>query len=285
MNQFSTTMATADVRIHVDDFKKLINPLTDYLDQESIKTAIHSLEQFYKDEAFDSEDITNDWIPNDFENCDGIDIFVNALNYTERINNALNKKLLFDWFCHWLLPNTSKPSQKPMHPIANTTRGPLPQLKSPKCPIEQIGHQFAKKMEIYITEFSQLHTDKLEKITRREKVIGISEWFVKICKEEKVKFSTRSSNAFTYVTNKQYSVDELCDDFEEDDIENILIFELFMSELPKYKHLRSKLFDLLLLIILKKDYLRFNLGLYFTDVVVYIHANHTTFPQQQINFT
>eukprot|EP01083_Nonionella_stella_P291007 990280_1 len=82
------------------------------------------LNQFYPD-------ITNDWIPDDFKNCDGIDKLMASFHCTP-VTPPLHctppnaKQILFNSLCHWLLPNIPQPNQSPHTPhIHNATVGQL----------------------------------------------------------------------------------------------------------------------------------------------------------------
>eukprot|EP01084_Bolivina_argentea_P303177 523368_1 len=93
---------------------KLISLLKKYYGRNEVTTAINILLKFYEDEAFDDEDIINDWIQDDFDNCHGIHKFVTGLNYRTEVDNPTNKQILFQWFCHWLLQNVPKPKFQPI---------------------------------------------------------------------------------------------------------------------------------------------------------------------------
>eukprot|EP01084_Bolivina_argentea_P314967 545595_1 len=92
-------------------FEKLTPHLQKYYGLQPVKKAMSTLEEFYENEAFDNEDIINDWILDDFDNCHGIHIFVKALNYSTQVNNPTNKQILFQWFCHWLSKNVPEPKK------------------------------------------------------------------------------------------------------------------------------------------------------------------------------
>ncbi len=61
-------------------------------------------------EAFDDDDFKNDWIPNDFKNCDGIDIIFMNLFECNNINKLEDckeeKRFIFDYICACCYDNT-----------------------------------------------------------------------------------------------------------------------------------------------------------------------------------
>ena len=80
----------------------------------AIEEAIEALQSFYLDDDFDEEDFAEDWTSDDIDNCQGIDVFIQALNHSSFFDNEHNKRILFNWCCHWLFPETaSQPQQAP----------------------------------------------------------------------------------------------------------------------------------------------------------------------------
>ena len=128
-------MATP-IQIKIADLKiKVKPPLSAIYGVEPIEEAINELITFYNDEQFDDEDVTEDW--DEFENNDGIEVFVKALNYDTLINNEDNQMILFNWFRYWLFPNTTqRPDIKP----------PWPQqpCSNHDDPIQQIANKLQK---------------------------------------------------------------------------------------------------------------------------------------------
>eukprot|EP01084_Bolivina_argentea_P303174 523364_1 len=124
---------------------KLISLLKKYYGRNEVTTAINILLKFYEDEAFDDEDIINDWIQDDFDNCHGIHKFVTGLNYRTEVDNPTNKQILFQWFCHWLSKNVPEPKDQPAYPIVQTTSSEeyLFDLSS----IAKVQYDFAEKLK------------------------------------------------------------------------------------------------------------------------------------------
>eukprot|EP01083_Nonionella_stella_P043307 116831_1 len=196
-------------------FKTTVHPLKQFYAEGDVSRAIHSLIQFYKDEAFDNEDITNDWVPGDFENCDGIDQFMDSLNYTQRINSPQNKQVLFNWFCHWLLPNVPQPSFQPEHAITNTASGPLRQLDPDhSATINTIAYEFSLQLSINLGVFQNCHP------------LRIADTFVQFCKDE----------GYT-------KIEDFVSDL--DDIDGSFIMEAIMKEYPEYERVKEEIFDIL----------------------------------------
>ena len=154
--------------ISTSDLTKVSSYLADYYQQEQIQIAIEALKQWYVDERFDDDDFTNDWIPSDFENCDGIDIFINNLSDLEEVNNNQNKRVLFDWFCYLLLPNINKPTEEPTKDL------PLDQVEFHNTLMEQIGIQLA--------ELLRFRCDGVDDKRAEE----IKNFFVKLCNDRQV---------------------------------------------------------------------------------------------------
>ena len=87
---------------------KLLPRLAKIYGNNESKIAINKLECWYIDQLFDDDDFTNDWIPNDYNNCDGIHIFIKELTHLNKklkpllFDNNKNKKILYSWICYWL---------------------------------------------------------------------------------------------------------------------------------------------------------------------------------------
>eukprot|EP01084_Bolivina_argentea_P263919 446883_1 len=113
----------ANSKLTLDHLNKLIKPCSKYYSERETKDAIEGLKNWYEEEAFDDDDLTNDWIPNDYENCHGIHIFVNKfpLDTCKKIATETNKKILFNWFCYWLSIYINKPTKEPISTIITTS--------------------------------------------------------------------------------------------------------------------------------------------------------------------
>ena len=109
----------------INDLDKVIRPCSKYYGSIETIKSIKYLKQWYKDQQFDDDDFENDWIPNDYDNCDGIDIFMNKLNYPDPVSNDTNKRILFEWFCHWLLPSEPEPKKEPQRPPSSSNERTL----------------------------------------------------------------------------------------------------------------------------------------------------------------
>ena len=190
-----------------------------------VKQAINALKQWYIDQQFDDDDFTNDWIPNDFQNCDGIDIFTNNLNHSKKIVTKENKSVLFNWFCHWLLPNISQPLQNP------TTTTIL---------IDNVAIALKQKLPIYIPEFKQ----------GSEEIDEIVDDFESICNAEDVKYliSLQSylcetcESSILQIT-KYTKEKDLKNDFES--INDSFILDEIIDHYPKFESYRPKIFKIL----------------------------------------
>ena len=88
---------------------------------DTTQIAIDKLKCWYTDQLFDDDDFTNDWIPNDYHNCNGIHILVKELSKLnqefkllfENDNDNRNKRILYAWICYWLhSQNINKPKVK-----------------------------------------------------------------------------------------------------------------------------------------------------------------------------
>eukprot|EP01083_Nonionella_stella_P168862 571343_1 len=198
------------------DFNRTVKPLKQFYGDRDVQGGIDSLIQFYMDEAFDNEDITNDWVPDDFQNCDGIDHdqFVDSLNYGSPVNSLQNKQVLFNWFCHWLLPNVPQPLSQPQHAIANTSPGPLNQLGRNSG--AAIAEEFSLQLSIDIDEFHE----------RPELTSRIADTFVQFCKDE----------GYT-------KIEDFVSDL--DDIDGSFIMDAIMKEYPEYERVKEEIFDIL----------------------------------------
>ena len=106
-----TVHSAANV-LSISDLDKLVSHCARYYGETECQTAMNHLKQWYIDQEFDDIDFADDWVPNDFDNCDGIDIFMEKLNVGPGINNEHNKRVVFDWFCYWLFPNIDEPKIK-----------------------------------------------------------------------------------------------------------------------------------------------------------------------------
>eukprot|EP01084_Bolivina_argentea_P009920 18521_1 len=195
----------------------LIVDLQDFYGEEETKAAMNELIQFYKTECFDNEDITNDWIANDFQNSHGIDIFIEKLNYPNKVNNPTNKEILFEWFCHWLW-GTTKPNQDPIHPIANKpTPGIEPfTVDRSKDPIQTVAKKFEFQLKI-----------KINSLKRQPQIAkSMAESFMTICK------------------NDDYTeLDELDSDLES--IEDSFIIVELIRQYSKYTNRKDIIFNML----------------------------------------
>eukprot|EP01084_Bolivina_argentea_P054487 99921_1 len=193
--------------VSLKDFDGLIKPLSKYYDEQQTQQAIKSLKQWYQQEAFDNDDIKNDWIPNDFKNCHGIEILVDKLSHlknkqlSKKVNSPQNKRILFQWICYWLLKNkpiiVTKPEQSPF----NTHIG-------------KIAIQLQPKLR------SLLQTAESDQIV---------EYFEKICREE----------AYTEVQDLQGDFV----DFE--NIDNSYILQEIIEKFDKYASKKKEIFQLI----------------------------------------
>eukprot|EP01084_Bolivina_argentea_P263800 446632_1 len=191
------------------DLKRLITYLKEYYGEKEANTAMDELIEYYDKEAFDDEDITNDWIPNDCKNSHGIDKFVESLNCPILLNHIDNKNNLFNWFCHWLLHDVPQPIHPPVHATANNNN-------ISKYPIERVAYEFTKQLKIQIDEF-KLNPQTANKIAKS---------FITICKEED----------YTKLL-------ELNNDFE--NIEDSFIVDKIMNKYPQYRDNKYKIFYML----------------------------------------
>ena len=111
--------------LKIQDLDKVIK-CSKYYGRNETEWAINETKQWYIEQEFDDDDFTNDWIPNDYNNCDGIQIFMQkilTLYYSKNmvalwnapmpINSESNKQILFNWFCYWLYPGLSPPDKEP----------------------------------------------------------------------------------------------------------------------------------------------------------------------------
>eukprot|EP01083_Nonionella_stella_P160457 524597_1 len=195
------------------DFNRTVKPLKQFYGDRDVQGAIDSLIQFYKDEAFDNEDIshiTNDWVPGDFENCDGIDQFVDSLNYGSPVNSLQNKQVLFNWFCHWLLPNVAQPSSQPQRPIAH----PDP---PPNDNINTIANEFSLQLSIKIGTFQN----------RPELTSKIAGTFVQFCTDE-----------------RYLQIEDFVSDLE-GEIDGSFIMDGIIKKYPEYEHIKEEMFGVL----------------------------------------
>eukprot|EP01083_Nonionella_stella_P016356 45701_1 len=210
------------------DFNKIINPLKQFYAEEDVRRSILSLIQFYTEEAFDNEDITNDWIPGDFNNCDGIDIFMESLNYEPPINSEQNKQILFDWFCHCLLPNIPQPSTHPQHatmlPNNNTTPRKLAH------PERDLINVIANECELQLC----INFDQFQCVPSRASQIANT--FVRFCEDE------------GYI-----QIADLVADLE--DIDCSFIIDTIKQEYPQYEPILEDIFDILhdIVVMMKYD--------------------------------
>ena len=133
-----------------------LTPASKYYSQTQVEQAIHALKQWYIDQQFDDDDFNNDWIPNDYENCDGIHIFTKHLNFSHQENNDANKRILFNWICYWLLPNLNEPAKEPisLKPFQYSETNSSNDTESeeikqaPSKEVEQIAHQLVQLIKI-----------------------------------------------------------------------------------------------------------------------------------------
>ena len=90
-------------------------PLSKWYGNELADNVINTLKSFYIDQNFDDDGFNEDW--DEFEDCDGIDKVVEELGYSELTDNEQNKRILFNWFRHWLFPDiATQPTEHPPHP-------------------------------------------------------------------------------------------------------------------------------------------------------------------------
>ena len=110
-------MATSS-KLKITDLNTKVKPsLSIFYGIGPSEEAINKLVTWYTDQHFDDESFADDWIPNDFDDCDGIDRLVKALNHQTLLNKD-TQVILFNWVCHWLSPhNTQEPNVKPSYPI------------------------------------------------------------------------------------------------------------------------------------------------------------------------
>ena len=97
------------VQLRIQALDDIVTHCSKYYGLSATSKAVQNLKQWYLDQEFDDVDFTDDWIPGDFDNCDGIDVFVKELNHPSLLHNQQNKRTLFDWICYWLLPFISEP--------------------------------------------------------------------------------------------------------------------------------------------------------------------------------
>ena len=155
--------------LSLNDLDKIEPYLVNYYEKETAEAAIKALKKWYIDQQFDNDDFMNDWIPNDFENCDGIDIFMNKLSSSPQINNIQNKHVIFQWFCYWLYPNINKPTTAPTKPLRQTTFGPC------NTEIKQIALQLTELLRLRLKgKISDIEAQK------------IGQFFVSLCHEQQV---------------------------------------------------------------------------------------------------
>ena len=81
----------------------MIDPCSKYYGASVTAQAVNYLKQWYIDQEFDDDDFINDWIPNDFENRDGIHVFTNKLSrllsndsMDISLNSERNKRIIFN---------------------------------------------------------------------------------------------------------------------------------------------------------------------------------------------
>eukprot|EP01084_Bolivina_argentea_P009921 18525_1 len=150
--------------------KNVIVVLKNFYDEEEIKTAMNELIHFYKTECFDNEDITNDWIADDFQNSHGIHVFVQKLNYPNKVNNPTNREILFEWFCHWLWG-----TQKPNHPpIQNPIENDKFTVDRSQDPVEAVAKKFEFQLKIEINALRK----------QPQIAMGMAQSFITICKND-----------------------------------------------------------------------------------------------------
>eukprot|EP01084_Bolivina_argentea_P207217 353598_1 len=193
--------------LSLNDLDRLIIPCSKYYSLSETETAINTLKNWYVKEAFDEDDITNDWVNGDFKNSHGIDIFVDGLN--QAVDNPNSKPILFDWCCHWLLQNIPIPKTR----LTNATK----KIHIPKklCIIENVMNKFAVKLSEEIPELTQKMS------------LGIAQSLKTIC----------NNDDYTELT-------ELNNDFE--NIEDSFIMdELINNTYPQYQNHRQQMFDIL----------------------------------------
>ena len=65
-------------QITIADLDKVIH-CSKYYGIIQVQKAIKETKKWYNDQEFDDDDFADDWIPNDYDNCDGIDIFMEKI--------------------------------------------------------------------------------------------------------------------------------------------------------------------------------------------------------------
>eukprot|EP01084_Bolivina_argentea_P166991 289898_1 len=108
--------------LNINGLDAVVEPCTQYYGA-TVTLAIQEVKDWYVKESFDDEDITNDWIANDDQNCHGIDIFIDKIQH-----NNINRKLLFNWFTYWLKVISEPPTEELITDI--TTNSPFNQIYS-----------------------------------------------------------------------------------------------------------------------------------------------------------
>ena len=170
----SATVGKTSTLRYVNDLNK-VSSCSKYYGKVETKKAINKLCEWYIDQQFDDDDFINDWIPGDYDNCDGIYIFVNNLNHSQQANNDSNKRILFDWFCYWLLSDKMCMNEPKEIPISSYVPN---QTVSDHTEIENIAFEIKDLLCMqFPNDFNQTTAEQ-----------DISDFIINLCKEKGVKY-------------------------------------------------------------------------------------------------
>eukprot|EP01084_Bolivina_argentea_P249402 417495_1 len=191
--------------LSLNTLDKLIAPCSKYYGLAKTKEAIEKLKRWYHQQAFDDNDIADDWISYDFKNCHGIHVFFDCLNNT-KLNNIGTKKVLFNWCCYWLweFENIPKPKTKLIYQKETT--------------IHKVAHNLSSKLTKHIPEFTQ------------QIALDIAGSFVQICQTE----------YYTDLDELNTDMENIADSFIMDEISKF-IAKIY----PQYIHKKKQIFDIL----------------------------------------
>eukprot|EP01084_Bolivina_argentea_P111073 198285_1 len=142
----------------LSSLSKLENKLNRYYNQCQVQQAVRKLKEWYIEQAFDDEDITNDWVPNDYVNSHGINVFANNLDPLLRYNIE-RKMLLYQWMCYFLLDNQPKPDKT------------VDLVQESKSQIHDVSEVTMKKKNVFIDLHTIEHLLKCRQLQRLKTVL------------------------------------------------------------------------------------------------------------------
>eukprot|EP01084_Bolivina_argentea_P249403 417496_1 len=213
--------------LSLNTLDKLIAPCSKYYGLAKTKEAIEKLKRWYHQQAFDDNDIADDWISYDFKNCHGIHVFFDCLNNT-KLNNIGTKKVLFNWCCYWLWENIPKPKTKLIYQKETT--------------IHKVAHNLSSKLTKHISEFTQ------------EIALDIARSFVQICQTE----------YYTDLDELNTDMENIADSFIMDEISKF-IAKIYPQYIHKKKQIFDILQSVIILLH-NNNYPPFNLKLFAFEI-------------------